>query len=79
MKTLIRIICLFVLTFTTCTVLSSCDLLLDIADENRHALYMGFDKSDYTVVKEEDTHGGFHGDGDYYLVVDCSSDPEKAR
>ena len=39
---------------------------------------MGFDKTEYTIVAEEDTHGGFHGDGSYYLILDCSSNPEEA-
>ena len=34
--------------------------------------YAGFLKSDFAVVEEEDTHGGFHGDGMYYLILDCS-------
>ena len=39
---------------------------------------MGFEKAHYRVVEEEDTHGGFHGDGCYYLILDCSSDPDTA-
>ncbi len=39
---------------------------------------MGFDKADFTIVAEEDTHGGCQGDGSYYLILDCSADPEKA-
>ena len=26
---------------------------------------------DCKILKEEDTHGGFHGDGEYYLEVSC--------
>ena len=40
--------------------------------------YFGFAKKDFTVVEELDTHGGFHGDGSYYLVLDCSNNKEKA-
>lgn len=40
--------------------------------------YFGFSKQDYTVVAEEDTHGGFHGDGAYYLILDCSDHAETA-
>lgn len=40
---------------------------------------MGFRLSDFRVEAEEDTHGGFHGDGDHYLILDCSSDPDKAK
>ena len=39
---------------------------------------MGFEKADYRIVEERDTHGGFHGDGDYYLILDCSSNSEMA-
>ncbi len=40
--------------------------------------YAGFQKKDFVVVEEKDTHGGFHGDGTYYLILDCSKDKEKA-
>ena len=35
--------------------------------------------SGYRVIEEEDTHGGFLGDGHYYLILDCSQDAERAR
>lgn len=41
-------------------------------------LLFGFSKDDFTVVDEADTHGGFHGDGSYYLMLDCSENREKA-
>ena len=40
--------------------------------------FMGFRKGDFTVVEENDTHGGFHGDGTYLLVLDCSKKKELA-
>lgn len=40
--------------------------------------YFGFSKRDFTVIEEADTHGGFHGDGSYYLILDCSENREKA-
>ena len=40
--------------------------------------YVGFHKRDFSVVAEQDTHGGFHGDGSYYLILDCSSNTETA-
>ena len=40
--------------------------------------YFGFAKTDFSVVEELDTHGGFHGDGSYYLILDCSNAKEKA-
>ena len=39
--------------------------------------YFGFAKKDFSVVDELDTHGGFHGDGSYYLILDCSNGKEK--
>lgn len=38
----------------------------------------GFSKADFNVVYELDTHGGFHNDGEYYLILDCSKNREKA-
>lgn len=40
--------------------------------------YFGFSKREFTVVEEVDTHGGFHGDGTYCLILDCSENKEKA-
>lgn len=37
-----------------------------------------FNKRHFDVVMEENTHGGFHGDGQYCLVLDCSDNREKA-
>lgn len=41
--------------------------------------YAGFSRNDFTVVEEKDTHGGFHGDGTYLLVLDCSKNKETAQ
>ena len=38
----------------------------------------GLRVKDYTVVESLDTHGGFHGDGSYYCILDCSQNREKA-
>ena len=35
-------------------------------------------KKNFTVVEELDTHGGFIGDGSYYLILDCSENKAKA-
>ena len=40
--------------------------------------HFGFTKKEFSVVEELDTHGGFHGDGSYYLILDCSDNKEKA-
>ena len=38
-----------------------------------------FSKDDFVVIEELDTHGGFHGDGAYYLTLDCSKNQEKVN
>lgn len=40
--------------------------------------YFGFSKQNFSIVEEQDTHGGFHGDGSYYLILDCSNNIETA-
>ncbi|MBQ3135616.1 MAG: hypothetical protein IJB75_07395 [Oscillospiraceae bacterium] len=40
--------------------------------------YFGLRVGDYEIVESLDTHGGFHGDGTYYLILDCSKNREKA-
>ena len=40
--------------------------------------YFGFAKKDFSVIEELDTHGGFHGDGSYYLILDCSENKQDA-
>ena len=40
--------------------------------------HFGFAKKDFAVVEELDTHGGFVGDGSYYLILDCSNNKEEA-
>lgn len=40
--------------------------------------YFGFAKKDFSVIEELDTHGGFHGDGFYYLILDCSENKQVA-
>ncbi len=40
--------------------------------------HFGFAKKDFEVVEQLDTHGGFHGDGYYYLILDCSDNKEEA-
>ena len=51
-----------------------CVCLINAWPEN----YCGFYKNDFTVVDELDTHGGFHGDGAHYLILDCSNNVETA-
>ena len=68
-----RIVC-FICTIFLCVSLSSCGLA-----ENKLSKYFSFEASDFVVLEENDTHGGFHGDGSYYLILDCSQNTDKAR
>ena len=62
-------------TFSACGILgfSVCGIF-----GARRTDYFGFNIAEFTVVAEEDTHGGFLGDGDYYLILDCSGKTEQA-
>lgn len=42
------------------------------------AKHFGFAKKDFVVVEELDTHGGFQGEGSYYLTLDCSNNIKKS-
>lgn len=46
---------------------------------NTTCLQREFDinEKDFTVIEEQDTHGGFHGDGTYHIALDCSDNKEK--
>lgn len=41
--------------------------------------YFGFKLTEFTIVEENDTHGGFHGDGTYNLILDCSENSNRAH
>ena len=60
-----------IIIFLCCFVLNSCTLF--------QSKYFGFKTDDFRIIDEKDTHGGFHGDGTYYLILDCSGNKEKAR
>lgn len=53
-------------------------LMLCACSKQSEESYFGFTKNDFTVVAEFDTHGGFHGDGLYYLHLDCFKERERA-
>lgn len=38
---------------------------------------IGADISSCKIMEDEDTHGGFLGDGDYLVIADCSENKEK--
>ena len=68
MKKISAIIILSALLFA----LASC--AFDSQSDN----YFGFSKQIFTVVEEQDTHGGWLGDGSYYLILDCSNNVDRA-
>ena len=64
---------LIIATIIVCIVLSSCSTV-----GSRQSEYFGFNTSVFTVVEENDTHGGLHGDGSYYLILDCVEHSDQA-
>lgn len=68
MRKLFAIILMFAFLIT----LSSCSSSAQTGD------YFGFSKQIFPVIEEEDTHGGFLGDGSYYLILDCSNKVDAA-
>ena len=64
---------IIIVTIVFCLFLTSCN-----AVDSGQTDYFGFKTSVFTVVDEKDTHGGFHGDGSYYLILDCSEETEQA-
>ena len=63
-----------IVAIVICFILSSCS-----TTESVQADYFGFKPTEFIVVEEKDTHGGFHGDGSYYLILDCSQNSECAH
>ena len=57
-----------------CLMLSSCSISGGL---NKN--YFGFNINDFTVVESKDSHGGFLGDGSYYLILDCTQNASKAH
>ncbi len=63
----------FVITILVCiSSLYGCNKSSRNVDEE-----FNFSKEDFVIIEEIDTHGGFHGDGSYYLTLDCSKNQEK--
>ncbi|WP_206214163.1 hypothetical protein [Adlercreutzia sp. ZJ304] len=52
--------------------------LVACSGQNESSEYFGFSKKDFIIEEEADTRGGFHGDGSYYLILDCSKNKNKA-
>ena len=64
---------IIIVTVIVCLFLTSCNTV-----GSGQTDFFGFKTSVFTVVDEKDTHGGFHGDGSYYLILDCSEETEQA-
>lgn len=62
-----------VVTIIVCIVLSSCGTVC-----SGQAECFGFKINEFTVIDEKNSHGGFNGDGSYYLILDCSEKREQA-
>ena len=68
-----RYVRLIIAIIIVCIIFSSCSTVGSGEEE-----YFGFKTSAFTVIEEKDTHGGFLGDGTYYLILDCSERREQA-
>ena len=73
-RLIIKRVGIAIMAIISCLVFSSC-----LATEVEHPDYFGFDTSEFTIVVEENKHGGFHGDGTYNLILDCSENVEKSK
>ena len=56
-----------------------CVLFSGCAAAGEESEYFGFNTKEFIVAEEADTHGGFHGDGSYYLILDCSENQERSH
>ena len=71
-----RLLCIF-LAAVLLLGLAGCGALSKAQRQIEKKTGVGLDLSDCRVVSETDTHGGFLGDGEYLLVLDCSGNEEK--
>ena len=67
-----RCINVIIAAIIVCLTFPSCSTVNNGQNE-----YFGFVTSSFTVIDEKDTHGDFHGDGSYYLILDCSEKTEQ--
>ena len=71
-----RILCL-ILAAVLLLGLSACGALSKAERQIGKRASIDLDLSGCRVERETDTHGGFLGDGEYLLVLDCSGNEEK--
>ena len=70
-----RILCLLLAGALLC--LAGCGSLSKAERNIKKRTGVGLDLSGCRVVSEKDSHGGFLGDGEYLLVLDCSGSEDK--
>ena len=71
-----RILCIL-LTAVLLLGLASCASLPAAERRIRKRAHVDIDLAGCRIEKETDTHGGFFGDGEYLLVLDCGGNEEK--
>lgn len=67
-------IVVFYILLILCTLCAACGFT-----QSPFNRYFELKMVDYIVLEEQDTHGGFHGDGSCHLILDCSQNADKAR
>ena len=76
MKAVIKALC--TLLAALCLIgLASCAALSKAERRIQKSAHVDLDLSGFRIERETDTHGGFLGDGEYLLVLDCSGKAEK--
>ncbi len=69
---------LYILLAAMCLIgLASCASVSKAERRIRNGAHVDLDLTGCRIEKEHDTHGGFLGDGEYLLVLDCSGKEEK--
>lgn len=68
------LLCLIAAAVLSTAALSALEPLTDqAATRNYLSRQLGVNIGDCPVLRDRDTHGGFHGDGERLIVADCSS------
>ncbi len=67
----------FLLTVLMTASLAACASLSEAERRIQKGAHVDLDLSGCKIERETDTHGGFLGDGEYLLVLDCSGKEEK--
>lgn len=74
------LVCFVVVALAACTMPVAMVASVAHITELSHTEYLqkicGLDLSGCTVISAEDTHGGFHGDGDLIVTIDCTKNAD---